>query len=295
MSEALAVSVTAAREPTAAQPGLFARLFRHRGFAIGFAMFAFLLAVALIGPFVVPGDPLKVAFRARFHGLDATYPFGTDHYGRSVLARVVFGARLSLMIGGAVVSITGVCGVLIGTCAGYFRRLDGILMRCMDALMAFPSLMLAIAIAASLGTGLLNLIIALGVAFTPRTARVARAAVIAVRQSEFVDSAILSGASHARVIWRHILPNAIQPVIVQVTLLLATGLLAEASLSFLGLGVQPPQPSWGQMLARAYGYMEIAPEQMYTPGLAILCTALAFNAIGESLRSLLDPTRRRRD
>jgi peptide/nickel transport system permease protein len=289
MSEALAVSVTAAREPTAAQPGLFARLFRHRGFAIGFAMFAFLLAVALIGPFVVPGDPLKVAFRARFHGLDATYPFGTDHYGGSVLARVVFGARLSLMIGGAVVSITGVCGVLIGTCAGYFRRLDGILMRCMDALMAFPSLMLAIAIAASLGTGLLNLIIALGVAFTPRTARVARAAVIAVRQSEFVDSAILSGASHARVIWRHILPNSLTPLIVELTFIFAYAVLAEAALSFLGVGPPPPTPTWGNIIAEGRDYVVDAPWISIFPGIAISLTVLSLNLLGDGLRDVLDP------
>jgi peptide/nickel transport system permease protein len=265
------------------------RLFRHRGFAIGFLLFAFLLVVALIGPFVVPGDPLKVAFRARFHGIDTTYPFGADHYGRSVLARVVFGARLSLLIGAAVVSITGVCGVLIGTCAGYFRRLDGILMRCMDALMAFPSLMLAIAIAASLGTGLLNLIIALGVAFTPRTARVARAAVIAVRESEFVDSALLSGAGHARVIWRHILPNSLTPLIVELTFIFAYAVLAEAALSFLGVGPPPPAPTWGNIIAEGRDYVVDAPWISIFPGIAISVTVLSLNLLGDGLRDVLDP------
>ena len=286
MSEALAL---AAHEAVVTQPGMLARLFRHRGFAIGIAMFALLLAVALVGPFVDPGDPLKVAFRARFHAPDAMYPFGTDHYGRSVLARVVFGARLSLLIGASVVLITAICGIVIGTCAGYFRRLEGILMRCMDALMAFPSLMLAIAIAASLGTGLLNLIIALGIAFTPRTARVARAAVITVRESEYVDSALLSGASHARIIWRHILPNSLTPLIVELTFIFAYAVLAEAALSFLGVGPPPPTPTWGNIIAEGRDYAVDAPWITVFPGVAISITVLALNLLGDGLRDVLDP------
>jgi peptide/nickel transport system permease protein len=266
-----------------------ARLFRHRGFAIGFAMFALLLALALIGPLLVPGSPLKVAFRARFHPPDATFPFGTDHYGRSVLARVVFGARLSLLIGASVVGITGLGGVLVGTCAGYFRRVDGVLMRCMDALMAFPSLMLAIAIAASLGTGLLNLIIALGVAFTPRTARVARAAVIMVRESEYVDSALLSGASHVRIIWRHILPNSLTPLLVELTFIFAYAVLAEAALSFLGVGPPPPTPTWGNIIAEGRDYVVDAPWITLFPGIAISLTVLSLNLLGDGLRDVLDP------
>jgi len=288
MSEAQALTL-AAHAAVAAQPGIYPRLFRHRGFAIGFAIFALLTAVALIGPFVVPGDPLKVAFRARFHAPDVVFPFGADHYGRSVLARAVFGARLSLLIGASVVLITALCGVMIGTCAGYFRPLDGVLMRCMDALMAFPSLMLAIAIAASLGTGLLNLIIALGIAFTPRTARVARAAVITVRESEYVDSALLSGASHMRIIWRHILPNSLTPLIVELTFIFAYAVLAEAALSFLGVGPPPPTPSWGNIIAEGRDYVVDAPWITVFPGIAISLTVLALNLLGDGLRDVLDP------
>jgi peptide/nickel transport system permease protein len=237
----------------------------------------------------VPGDPLKVAFRARFHAPGVGFPFGTDHYGRSVLARVVFGTRLSLLIGASVVLITAVLGVVIGTCAGYFRRLDGVLMRCMDALMAFPSLMLAIAIAASLGTGLLNLIIALGIAFTPRTARVARAAVITVRESEYVDSALLSGASHARIIRRHILPNSLTPLIVELTFIFAYAVLAEAALSFLGVGPPPPTPTWGNIIAEGRDYVVDAPWITVFPGVAISLSVLALNLLGDGLRDVLDP------
>lgn len=269
--------------------GRLRRLLRHKGFAIGLAIFVLLLAVAVLGPFIVPGDPLKVAFRQRFHPPDMAFPFGTDHYGRSVLARVVFGAHLSLLIGAAVAAITAICGGVIGVLAGYFRRLDDLLMRCMDALMAFPSLMLAIAIAASLGTGLLNVIIALGVAYSPRTARVARAAVIAVRGSEYVDSAILSGASHRRILWRHILPNSLTPLVVELTLIYAYAVLAEAALSFLGVGPPPPAPTWGNIIAEGRDYIVDAPWIAIFPGLAISLLVLSLNLLGDGLRDVLDP------
>ena len=162
--------------------------------------------------------------------------------------------------------------------------------RVIDTLLSFPAIVLAIAVTGALGIGLTNGMIAVGIVFSPQLARLVRAQTLIVKQELYVDAARVFGAGVGRILWKHVVPNAIQPVIVQVTLLLAVALLAEASLSFLGLGVQPPQPSWGAMLARAYHYMEIAPEQMYAPGLAILLTALAFNALGESVRVALDPT-----
>jgi len=276
--------------PTAVAAGnRLRRLFRHKGFTIGLVIFAVLLVVALIGPLVVPGDPLKVMFRERFHPPDAAFPFGTDHYGRSVLARVVFGAHLSLLIGAAVAVITGLAGGVIGVLAGYFRRLDDPLMRCMDALMAFPSLMLAIAIAASLGTGLASVIIALGVAYSPRTARVARAAVIAVRGAEYIDSAVLSGASHRRILWRHVLPNSLTPLVVELTLIYAYAVLAEAALSFLGVGPPPPAPTWGNIIADGRDYIVDAPWIAIFPGLAISLLVLSLNLLGDGLRDVLDP------
>jgi peptide/nickel transport system permease protein len=258
MSDAAAAGE--ARAPAAAGDGRLRRLFRHKGFAIGFAVFAALLALALLGPLVVPGDPLQVMFRQRFRPP-----------------------------GAAVALITGLCGGAIGVLAGYFRRLDDPLMRCMDALMAFPSLMLAIAIAASLGTGLASVIVALGVAYSPRTARVARAAVIAVRGAEYVDSAILSGASHRRIVWRHILPNSLTPLIVELTLIYAYAVLAEAALSFLGVGPPPPTPTWGNIIADGRDYIVDAPWIAAFPGLAISLLVLSLNLLGDGLRDVLDP------
>ena len=182
-------------------------------------------------------------------------------------------------------------GLLIGFIGGWF---DEIVSRFIDALLSFPPIVLAIAVTGALGIGLTNAMLAVGFVFAPFLARIVRAQTLVVKSALYVDASRGFGASTPHIIWRHILPNAIQPVIVQVTLVLAIALLAEAALSFLSLGVQPPAASWGGMLARAYNYIEIAPEQMYAPGMAILLTALAFNALGESMRVALDPTMKRR-
>jgi peptide/nickel transport system permease protein len=265
------------------------RLLRQKGFVISASVLAVIVLAALLGPLLLPGDPLKVEFRMRFHPPSLDLPFGADHYGRSVFTRVIWGAHLSLFIGVMVVLITGICGTLIGAAAGYFRRLDNVVMRLMDALMAFPSLKLAIAIAAALGTGLENLIIALGVAYTPRTARVARAAVIVVKGAEYVESARLSGASDIRILWRHILPNSMAPLIVELTFIFAYAVLAEAALSFLGVGPAPPTPTWGNIIAEGRDYVFDAPWITVFPGIAISLTVLALNLLGDGLRDVLDP------
>ena len=178
-----------------------------------------------------------------------------------------------------------------GSIAGFFGGwTDDIISRVIDTFLSFPAIVLAIAVTGALGIGLTNGMIAVGIVMFPALARIVRARTLIVRQELYVDASSCFGAPAWHILWKHVLPNALQPVIVQVTLLLAAALLAEASLSFLGLGIQPPNPSWGAMLARAYQYMEIAPEQMYAPGLAILVVSLAFNALGESLRIVLDPT-----
>ncbi len=182
-------------------------------------------------------------------------------------------------------------GLVIGFVGGW---LDEIVSRFIDALLSFPPIVLAIAVTGVLGIGLTNAMLSVGIVFAPVLARLVRAQTLIVKQAVYVDAARAFGASTSQIIIRHIVPNAIQPIIVQVTLMLAIALLAEASLSFLALGVQPPQASWGGMLARAYNYIEIAPAQMYAPGLAILLTALAFNGLGESMRIALDPTMKRR-
>ncbi|MGH6860270.1 MAG: ABC transporter permease [Phyllobacterium sp.] len=227
---------------------------------------------------------------------DAHHWLGTDDLGRDVFARLIHGAPMTLYGSCLAVAIGLIIGLPFGIMAGYFGGwVDVVVSRVIDALLSFPGIVLAIAVTGALGIGLTNSMIAVGIVFSPAIARLVRVQTIVVKNELYVDASRTFGVHPFTIVLRHIVPNAIQPIIVQVTLLLATGLLSEASLSFLGLGVQPPDPSWGQMLARAYGYMEIAPEQMYAPGLAILFTALAFNALGESLRNALDPTRRRSD
>ena len=212
-----------------------------------------------------------------------------------MLSRLIHGAPATLYASFLAVSIACLIGIPVGLIAGFVGGwLDDAISRVVDTLLSFPAIVLAIGVTGALGIGLTNGMISVGIVFAPQLARLVRAQTLIVKQELYVDAARCFGASTARIIVQHIVPNAIQPVIVQVTLLLAASLLAEASLSFLGLGVQPPQPSWGAMLARAYNYLEIAPEQMYAPGFAILLTALSFNALGESLRVALDPTMKHR-
>jgi peptide/nickel transport system permease protein len=258
---------------------------------------AFLLALgllALCAPLVAPFPVTAQDVDNTLASPSALHLLGTDDLGRDVFSRMVHGGAATLYASGLAVGIALVLGLPVGLIAGYLGGwVDDGISRFIDALLSFPSIVLAIAVTGALGIGLTNGMIAVGIVFSPQLARLVRARTLVVRQELYVDASRCFGASTARVLWRHVLPNTVQPVIVQVTLLLAAALLAEASLSFLGLGIQPPNPSWGSMLARAYQNMELAPEQMYAPGLAILLTALAFNTLGESLRVALDPTTKR--
>lgn len=258
---------------------------------------AFLLALgllALCAPLIAPYPVTAQDVDNTLASPSAAHLLGTDDLGRDVFSRMVHGGAATLYASGLAVGIALLLGLPVGLLAGFKGGwVDDGISRFIDALLSFPSIVLAIAVTGALGIGLTNGMIAVGIVFSPQIARLVRARALVVRQELYVDAARCFGASTARILWRHVLPNTVQPVIVQVTLLLAAALLAEASLSFLGLGIQPPQPSWGSMLARAYQNMELAPEQMYPPGLAILLTALAFNTLGESLRIALDPTTKR--
>lgn len=258
---------------------------------------AFLLALALLAlcaPLIAPYPVTAQDVDNTLASPSAAHLLGTDDLGRDVFSRMVHGGAATLYASGLAVGIALLLGLPVGLLAGYTGGwVDDGISRFIDALLSFPSIVLAIAVTGALGIGLTNGMIAVGIVFSPQIARLVRARALVVRQELYVDAARCFGASTGRILWRHVLPNTVQPVIVQVTLLLAAALLAEASLSFLGLGIQPPQPSWGSMLARAYQNMELAPEQMYAPGLAILLTALAFNTLGESLRIALDPTTKR--
>jgi peptide/nickel transport system permease protein len=265
------------------------RLARHRSFVVGAGLFALVVAVALGAPVLAPSAPDRMQFRLRFSPPGPGLPFGTDNFGRDLLSRVVYGARLSLEIGFGVMVMSGVAGTLIGATAGYFRRLDDGLMRVMDALMAFPAVLLAIGITAALGPSMGNAMVALSAVYTPRTARIVRASALVVREMEYVQAARATGARHVRVLLYHVLPNCLAPLVVQLTFTFAYAVLTEAILSFLGMGPQPPTPTWGNIIAEGRGYVREAPWIALFPGIAIAVTVLGLNLLGDGLRDALDP------
>ncbi|MFT4102729.1 MAG: ABC transporter permease [Burkholderiaceae bacterium] len=268
---------------------------RDKRGAISLLFLLLLAAVALLAPVIAPYAPTAQDASLTLAEPSAAHLLGTDDLGRDVFSRLIHGAPATLYASFLAVAVALVIGVPVGLVAGFVGGwVDDVISRLIDTLLSFPAIVLAIAVTGALGIGLTNSMVSVGIVFSPQLARLVRAQTLIVKQELYVDAARVFGASLPRILLRHVLPNAVQPVLVQVTMLLAIALLAEASLSFLGLGVQPPDPSWGAMLARAYQYMEIAPEQMYAPGIAILLTALAFNALGESLRVALDPTMRHR-
>jgi peptide/nickel transport system permease protein len=266
------------------------RLFRRRGAVAGLCVIVFFVALALLAPWVSPYDPLATSWSAIRKAPSAAHWFGTDEIGRDVLARVIWGARASLLAGMVSVAISLCLGVPIGLLAGYAGRWpDMIISRVTDAMLACPFLILAIALAAFLGPSLTNAMIAIGISATPIFVRLTRAQVQAVKVEDYVEAARALGNSHLRIALRHVLPNVVPPLIVQATLALAAAVIAEASLSFLGLGQQPPAPSWGSMLNTAKNYVDHAPWMAVWPGLSIFLLVLSFNLLGDGLRDALDP------
>jgi peptide/nickel transport system permease protein len=265
------------------------RLLRHRSFAVGAVMFAFVVLLALSADLIAPYDPNKNDYHQILAAPSAAHLLGTDGFGRDILSRVIYGTRVSLRIGLMVVIASGVLGALIGLLAGYIQAVDNVLMRVMDGLMAFPGVLLAIALAASLGPSELNATIALTVTFTPRTARVVRASVLVVREMEYVAAAVAAGAGHLRILFRHILANSLSPLIVQLTFVFAVSILAEAILSFLGVGPRPPTPSLGNIIAEGRNYIAEAPWVALYPGLTITISVLGLNLMGDGLRDVIDP------
>ena len=252
-----------------------------------------ILLAALFAPWLAPYSPYQQDLANSLLDPSLAHPLGTDDLGRDVLSRLLYGASITLYASFLAVGVACALGIPIGLLAGFLGGwVDEAIGRLIDTLLSFPAIVLAIAVTGALGVGLTDAMLAIGIVFSPMLARLARAQTLLVRHELYVDAARCFGAGLTRILLRHILPNAVQPLIVQATLLLAAALLAESGLSFLGLGVQAPDPSWGTMLARAYGYMDIAPGQTYAPGIAILVTALAFNGVGEWLRGLLDRRRR---
>jgi peptide/nickel transport system permease protein len=265
------------------------RFLGHRLAALGLGVILILSFLALAARQVAPHDPIRQDLPHALAGPSREFPLGTDEFGRCILSRILFGARLSLLVGVIATAIGAAAGILSGLAAGYFPRLDAPVMRVMDVLLAFPSILLAIAVVAALGPSLVNVMIAVGVRSIPSFARLSRSMVLSLKQLEFVQGATALGASHGRVLFRHILPNSVSPLLVFSSMQVATAILLAAILSFLGLGVQPPTPEWGKMVSDGRAYLMEAPHVSLFPGLAIFVAVMGFNCLGDGLRDALDP------
>jgi peptide/nickel transport system permease protein len=261
-----------------------------RGALFGAVVVGLVVLMAIFAPLVSPYDPLRQDVNGLLSPPSLLHPFGTDNTGRDILSRVVWGTRVSLEAGLVSVAIAVVVGCAIGLAAGYWGgRVDGVLMRLIDAVLSFPALVLALALGAVLGAGLVGVLIALGVVYTPTFARLMRGQVLSVRTREFVQAARVLGGADTWILRRHILPNAATPIVVQASLSVGFAILAEASLSFLGLGVQPPEPSWGSMINAGRDYLQQAPWLVFGPGAALFVTVLGLNFLGDGTRDALDP------
>jgi peptide/nickel transport system permease protein len=256
--------------------------------SLSLTVFALLIAMALLAPWIA-GDPNLLTAGARLKVPDAHFWFGTDHLGRNIFDRAVYGARVSLIVGVGCATLAVALGLLVGMLCGFYRWIDAFLMRIMDGIMAIPAILLAIALTALLRPSLATVLIAIVVPEIPRTARLVRSIVLTLREQTFVQSAIVSGSSDARILLRHILPNTVAPMIVQATYVSAAAILTEAGLSFLGAGVPPEMATWGNVIASGRSYFLIAPWIIFFPGLLLALTVLSINLLGDSLRDTLDP------
>ncbi len=267
---------------------------KHPTGMFGAFLVAVLILTAIFGPILAPYEPTTMDFAATFAPPSLEHPMGTDNFGRDVLTRIMHGARVSLQVGIISVTLATVVGTLLGMIAGYSNRVvDEIIMRAMDILFAFPAILLAIAILAALGKGVANAMIAIGIVYVPIFARIARGEVLAIREEEFIEVAHALGAGRTRILFSHIMPNILSPIIVEISLSLSFAILAEAALSFFGLGTQPPDPSWGNMLSEGRAYIQQSVWLGIFPGLAIMFTVMGFNFLGDGLRDSLDPRLRK--
>ncbi len=270
--------------------GFAAELLRHRGGAFGVGVLGLFIVLAFAGRWLMPYDPNVGELASTLSGPSAQHFFGTDELGRDTLSRVIDGSRIAVIVAFLSVAIAAVAGVAIGVVAGYFGgKIDTILNRSQDVLFAFPTLLLAIIIVAVLGPGLFNAVLAIAIVYTPRFARIARASALGVKTSEYLDAARLAGVGTPSILLRHMLPNVLPSVIVLAALSMSTAQLAYASLSFLGLGVSPPQADWGSMLSKARDFITIAPWLTVWPIVALVALMLAFNVLGDAIRDVLDP------
>lgn len=273
---------------------LFARRFlANRPVMAGGALIALVAVVSLLAPWIAGGDPYALDVVNRLKAPSAAFPLGTDNFGRDLLTRVVYGTRMSAEVGFAVAAGASAIGLVIGLYAGYFKWLDQILMRVMDGLFAFPAVLLAIAMMAALGPSVGNLIVCLIIVFVPSIARIVRSSVLVAKEQTYVEAMHALGASHTRIIWKHIMPNALSALIVQGTFVFAEAIIVEAALSFLGAGIPAPTPSLGNLLSDGKLFIYNSSWMVVFPGLALVIVVLGMNLFGDGLRDLLDPHARR--
>jgi peptide/nickel transport system permease protein len=266
------------------------RFKKNKRALVGLWMVVIFIIVAILAPWIAPYDPFEQNMQIMLEPPSMSHPFGTDEFGRDMLSRIIYGAQISLVIGTVSVLIAVIFGVALGTLSGYFGGIiDSIIMRVMDIFMAFPSFLLALAIVSVLGPGMVNVMIAIGIFSIPNFSRIARSAVISIKNKEFIEATRAMGGTDTRIILKHLIPNSISPIIVLSTLRIATAIITAAGLSFLGMGAQPPTPEWGAMLSTGREYLRNAPHVSTIPGLSIMFLVLGFNMLGDGLRDALDP------
>lgn len=262
---------------------------RRRSLILGTAILGAVILSITIVPFFMEGSPLEMHVKERLQAPSKLHPMGTDNFGRDLFCRVLWGGRTSLLVGLAVMILSGTGGILIGLIAGYYRHIDGYVMRTMDVLMSLPSLLLAMSVVSLLEASAKSVILALGIIYVPRCVRVVRGTVVIEREKEYVQSAIAVGCSEFRILFRHILPNCLSPLIVQLAFVFAEAIITESTLSFIGAGTPPPHPSWGSILSEGRQYMSVAPWIVVFPAATLMATVLGANLTGDGLRDTLDP------
>ena len=279
--------------PAIAEVSFVSRLITRKTVMAGVLILLVVAALAILAPLIAPYSPSRLSVVNRLKPPSGIYWFGTDEFGRDVFSRTIYAGRLSLLVGASVVAFAAVFGVTLGLVAGFFRRLDTPIARIIDAMMAFPDILLAIALVAALGPSLVTVIVALGIVYTPRLARIVRASTLVIRELPYVEAARALGVPTWRIMTRHVLRNLVSPILVQGTFIFAYAMLAEAGLSFLGLGVSPEVPTWGTMIAAGRQYIGQADWMTLFPGIAIILAVLSLQMVGDGFRDLLDPRLRK--
>ncbi|KRE15983.1 peptide ABC transporter permease [Bosea sp. Root483D1] len=283
----------AASSAPAGRPRLASLILQRKTLVIGLIVLTIIALLAILAPLIAPYSPSRLSVVNRLKPPSERWFFGTDEFGRDIFSRTIYAGQLSLLVGAAATALAAVLGITLGLMAGFFRKLDSVIARIIDAMMAFPDILLAISLVAALGPSLATVIVALGIVYAPRLARIVRASTLIIRELPYVEAARALGVPTWRIMTRHVLRNLVSPILVQASFIFAYAMLAEASLSFLGVGVSPEVPTWGTMIAGGRQYIGQADWMMLFPGAAIVLTVLSLQLVGDGLRDLLDPRLRK--